>query len=115
MTRLLLLGCVLALAASCSSSRKSAGGDTSTAATSTSTPPTTARPTTSVQGKWVNGTPAVSLGSTAQGFKQRSGTTWTADPPGTTTYVAYTRSDPAHVGAGVGDVDEVFTGSVRGI
>lgn len=63
----------------------------------------------------MNATPAVSLGNSARGFKQRSGTTWTGDLVGTTTYVAYTRSDPAHPGAGLGDIDEIFTGAVRGV
>ena len=76
---------------------------------------TTARAPESVHGTWVNSTPAVSLGTSALGFKQRSGTTWTGDLAGTTTYVAYTRADPRHPGAGVGTIDEIFTGSVSGI
>ena len=66
-------------------------------------------------GKWVNPTAAVTLSSTGGVIKQRSGTVWTGDLNGKTTFSALLRADPKNAGALVGTIDEVFTGSVRGI
>ncbi len=114
MRQILLVSCALAVVAGCSSaSRPVSDAPSTTIAASTTV--TRSRATESVHGTWVNATPATSLGSTALGFKQRSGTTWTGDLVGSTSYVAYTRSDPKHPGVAVGTIDEVFTGSVNGI
>jgi hypothetical protein len=110
--RLISCALALALAASCSSAKKADNAaPTTTVAPST----TTARRHTPVRGGWVNSTPAVSLGASVRGIKQRSGTTWNGDLAGTTSYVAYTRSDPKHPGVLIATIDEVFTGSLRGV
>ena len=78
--------------------------------------PALAHPTVSpITGKWVNPTAAVTLSSTGGVIKQRSGTVWKGDLNGKTTFNAILRSDPKRAGFLVGTIDEVFTGSVRGI
>jgi hypothetical protein len=112
MKRVALLCCVFALAAGCASSTHSAGTATSSSST---TRPSVARSTVLVKGRWVNPTAAVTIGTPGGGIKQRSGTIWTGDLNGKTTYTATFRADPKRAGAFVGTIDEVFVGSVRGV
>src|SRR3954452_8105747 len=84
----LLLGCA-SLATSCNS------GSTATQTPATKPPSyaTSAHPTVApVTGKWVNPTAAVTVSSTGGLIKQRSGTVWSGDLDGTTTFSAVLRA-----------------------
>jgi hypothetical protein len=112
MKRFALVCCAFAVATGCGRSTHSAGTATSSSST---TRPSIARSTAPVDGRWVNPTAAVTVGTTGGVIEQRSGTIWTGDLDGKTTYTASFRADPKHAGAYVGTIDEVFDGSMRGV
>jgi len=112
MKRIALLCVAVGLSASCGSSKHATGTTTTSAPSST----LAQRPTsTPVSGRWVNPTAAVTIGVTEGVIKQRSGTIWTGDLSGKTTYISYVHAVPNQTGAFAGTIDEIFSGSVRGI
>jgi uncharacterized protein (DUF2147 family) len=111
--RVALLFCVCILAASCGSSSHATEAPTSApAASSPAAPSPTAE---AVTGKWANPTAAITLSSTGGVIKQRSGSVWTGDLDGKTTFNAVLHADPKAAGSLVGTINETFTGSVHDI
>ena len=113
MKRLALLFCVLTFTASCGSSSHNAAAPTS--APTAGSAPAPSPTADAVAGKWANPTAAITLSSAGGVIKQRSGSVWTGDLDGKTTFNAVLHADPKTAGVLVGTIDEVFTGSVRGI
>ncbi len=116
MKRLAIWCCcaVTVFAAGCGSGSHTDASPSPTAA-AVSSPASTGPAVKAVSGKWANPTAAVTLSSTGGVIKQRSGSIWTGDLDGKTTFNAVLRADPTSAGALVGTINEVFTGSVRGI
>jgi hypothetical protein len=108
---------VLVLLGACGSSG-SAKSDTGASTTAGSTG-SRAVSAFGVKGTWVNPQPAIDTGAKIIGGRsrltQRSATIWRGDLHGATTFSSAFNVDPAHQGGFIGDIEEVFTGTVRGV